>query len=131
MLYATVGKSTSPAALREVENEFRTMKAAGGQAPNPLSLLYYYMASELGWKACLKAGYIQLYGALPSGAGAAAERVRHCQWYWDHQETEANKKAMIAAHVKYEQDHYRLWADEREAIETPTGDLLSAVDRQT
>jgi hypothetical protein len=130
MLSAVISKSTNAASIREAEAEVRTIKAATGTAPKATGLSSYYQSSDLGWSR-LKPSYIQLHGQEPTGPGAVAERQRHCKWWWDHQETEANKKLVTEAHNRYKKDHERLWAAEREAVQTATGDSLTAGERQS
>jgi hypothetical protein len=130
MFQHSFNKSTSAAAQREAEAEMRTMAAFNGVAPSVGKQDDYYVASEIGWDPRLKAGYIQIHGQAPTGPGALAERMRHCRWFWEHQETPENKKLIIEGWKRYKKEHARIWADERESLETPTGDSLTAAERQ-
>jgi hypothetical protein len=131
MLVAAWAKTTTASAIKEAEDEMRIIKAAGGPAPPLLGLQAFYLASDLGWSLCLKAAYIQLYGQEPTGPDAMAERARHCRWFWEQQETDANKKIVTEAYSAYKADHQRLWGSDQDAVDVAIGDSLSAVDRQT
>jgi hypothetical protein len=130
VLSADMAKATTPSAIKEAVNEMRVMRAATGSAPAALSPMNYYMASDSGWKPRIKASFIQKHGREPTGPGAMAERMEHCRWFWDHQETAENKKLINAAYAQYLKDHQWLWELELQAIETPTGDALTAAERQ-
>jgi hypothetical protein len=130
MLASRMAKSTSAAAIRELEGEMRALKAASGTPPSPIGLHHYYMACDIGWNDRLKAAFVQIHGYEPTGKNAIADRTQHCRWFWDHQESAANKQLVTAAHAQYVKDHERVWADEQAMLATAAGDYLLPAERQ-
>jgi hypothetical protein len=130
MLWVVTNKNSTIKAICKAENKMQTMKAAGGAAPPVVSFHNFYMASKHRWSTTLKPLYIQLHGQEPTRPGTMGERACHCWWFWENQETSANKKAITAVYERYKKDHQRMWDEADDLLDTATGNALGPVQCQ-